>query len=137
MSLFNWSDEYSVGSIAMDQHHKQLFSMINALYAMDVVEVKTNLIPMLEQLIAYATFHFGEEERLMEQAKYVGLTLQRMAHQQFVKRLKSYMEKLRNNPGMSVFIANEVSMTASDWLKEHIIKSDKEYASSLRNAGLI
>lgn len=137
MSLFKWSQEYSVGAMVMDDHHKQLFDIMNTLYAMDAREVKTNIIPALEQLIAYTEFHFGEEERLLEQANYSGLTLQRMAHKEFVNKLKSYKEKAQNNSDMSIFVANEASMTASDWLKGHILKIDKLYEGSLRNAGLI
>lgn len=132
MLLFKWSKEYSVGVTVMDDHHKQLFNIINTLYDMDAVVLKTNIIPLLEQLISYTEFHFGEEERLLERANYSGLSLQRIAHREFVNKLKVYKEKVRSNPEMSVFVANEVSMTASDWLKGHILRMDKGYENSLR-----
>lgn len=139
MALFNWSNEYSVGAKLMDDHHKQLFDIMNRLYdVMDKggTEVQSSVVPMLGELIKYTEYHFGEEERLMEQARYSGLSPQRLAHQEFVNKLKEYKDKVTNSPGMAIFVANEASMTASDWLKHHILRMDRAYESSLKSAGL-
>lgn len=137
MALFKWANQYSVGATVMDDHHKQLFGIMNKLYELEGIELKTNIESILGDLIHYTEYHFGEEERLLEAANYVGLPFQRSAHRDFVNKLKDYKEKARNNPDLAVFIANEAAMTAADWLKSHILKIDKNYESSLRSAGLI
>jgi hemerythrin-like metal-binding protein len=137
MALFTWSDKYSVGNSAMNDHHKNLFNILNKLYDLDESDIKFNIGHILNDLISYTEYHFREEEILMEKAQYVGLASQKNAHCEFVNRLKEYRDKVKNNADMSIFVANEVAMTATEWLKVHILKMDKDYEKSLRDAGLM
>jgi hemerythrin len=136
MALFQWTKDYSVGVNTLDGHHQKLFDIMNKLY--DIADDKSaqGLIgPLLGELIQYTEYHFGEEERLMEQAGYSGLSKQRLEHKSLVDKLKEAKDKITNNPNMSVFVVADISMTATDWLKAHILKLDKAYESTLVAAG--
>lgn len=133
MPVFNWTNDYSVDTPLMDDHHKQLFNLMNKLTdVMDKGTAQTTIGSLLDELIKYSEYHFGEEERLMEQARYPGLYSQRVEHQAFLNKLREFRSKVANNPDGAIFVAAEASMVASDWLKFHIRKMDKGYAGSLR-----
>lgn len=136
MALFKWTKEYSVGVNTMDGHHQKLFDIMNKLYDIsDDKSAQGSIGPLLNELIQYTEYHFGEEERLMEQAGYSGLSKQRQEHSFLVNKMKEARDKIANNPNMSVFVVADISMTATDWLKSHILKLDKAYESTLVSAG--
>ncbi|HDN26936.1 MAG TPA: hypothetical protein ENG03_07550 [Thioploca sp.] len=62
MALFDWSDKYSVGVFRMDDHHKQIFDIVNKLHAtMKEGKAKEVIGPLMKELIDYTVFHFHEE----------------------------------------------------------------------------
>lgn len=135
MPLFDWSSDYSVGVHSMDNHHKRLFDIMNKLHdAMKERRGSEMIAAIIDELIDYTKYHFAEEERLMEQAGYAGLAAQKMAHRAFVDKMMEY--KGRADQGMAIFVANEVAMTATDWLKGHILKMDMAYEKTLTSAGV-
>jgi hemerythrin-like metal-binding protein len=137
MSLFVFSDEYSVGVPSMDNHHIRLFDIMNKLYdARNEGRAKEMIGPILGELLDYTRYHFTEEERLMEQANYSGIAAQKSAHREFINSLVDYKQQIDDNPAMAVFVVTKVSMTATDWLKSHILRMDKAYESTLKRAGI-
>ena len=73
MSLFTWSDEYSIGNAEIDNLHKELFDILNKLYDnCYLVESKLDVYTILDELIDYADFHFKAEQQYMRE---IGLSL--------------------------------------------------------------
>ncbi len=132
MSLFSWSDEYSVGVSSMDEHHKQLFNIINKLYnVMKAGKAKQAIIPIMEELIDYTKYHFQEEEILMEKAKYYGLHFQKQEHMKFIFQLQALQQEIKTEHNNTV-VAIKISSVVVNWLLEHIIKVDKRYEDYLK-----
>lgn len=132
MSFFRWTEEHSVGLPKMDEHHQQIFSIANRLYEFESAKTAYSSIKtILNELVTCTESHFTQEERLMEQANYSGLAGQRIAHKAFMNNLYEYQHKVEENPDTAIFVAAEAAMVTTDWLKNHIMKVDKQYKGVL------
>lgn len=66
MHIIKWSDEFALGIGEIDEQHKALVGMINALDASTHETYSPeNMRRLLDELNAYVRDHFGFEERLM------------------------------------------------------------------------
>lgn len=66
MHIIKWSNDFALGIGEIDEQHKALVGMINALDASTYEEYSPEKIRrMLDELNAYVKDHFGFEERLM------------------------------------------------------------------------
>jgi len=131
MALFEWDDEYSVGSNLMDGHHQKLFDIINQMHEqMKNGAADESIKKSIDELIDYTVFHFTEEEKQMEKENYSGMAAQKRAHKAFTDKMKEYQKEAEG--GMAMFVVSEVSKTACDWLKEHILVMDKQYEGQIQ-----
>lgn len=66
MHIIKWSNDFALGIGEIDEQHKALVGMINALDASTHEEYSAeNMRRLLDELNAYVKDHFGFEERLM------------------------------------------------------------------------
>lgn len=66
MHIISWSNDFALGIGEIDEQHKALVGMINALDASTHEEYSPDAMRrMLDELNAYVKDHFGFEERLM------------------------------------------------------------------------
>jgi hemerythrin len=66
LHIIKWSSDFALGIDEIDEQHKALVGMINALDASTHGEYKPeNMRRLLDELNAYVKDHFGFEERLM------------------------------------------------------------------------
>jgi hemerythrin-like metal-binding protein len=134
MALFNWDDEYSVNVLAMDNHHKKLFDIMNQMHdAMKAGSGEDAVARLINELIDYTKYHFGEEEKMLEQVNYAGIDSQKRAHKAFVDKMLEYKNDSDN--GMAIFAVSKVSRTGIEWLKEHILVMDNKYADAANGGG--
>lgn len=135
MALFDWDNKYSVGVYSMDSHHKKLFDIINKLNdAMKEGKGEEAAGRTIKELLDYTHYHFGEEEKLLEQIGYSGLESQKRAHRMFTDKLEEYMKEA--DAGLAIFVSSKVVNTAIDWLKEHIMRMDTQYTKEMNSAGM-
>lgn len=131
MKLFKWSEEYSVKSEVLDEQHKKLFDIINALYnAFAANEHKEKLGSILDELQDYTIYHFSEEERLL---KKMGAPLtpdHLQAHRDFIDKITTLRDRF--NQG-SVGITYDLMSFLRQWLSDHIKGVDQEYVKAIRN----
>ena len=82
MQAFVWNARYETGITAVDEQHRQLVEIVNALgeALINGRATERSLVATFNQLADYAQFHFAEEETLMQQAHM--LELQTSLHQQ-------------------------------------------------------
>ncbi len=134
-NLFEWSDKYSVGVVSLDEHHQQLFRLVNTLHAALTERKGREVIAeIVEKLLAYTQYHFAEEEKLMARARSNGIVAHKKMHADFVEQICVYKKEIDN--GMVAFVTTEVMNTIRDWLLTHIARADKQYAASMKVAGI-
>lgn len=134
MSLFDWKDEYSVGIAELDGQHKKLVDALNRLFsAMRDGGARDVSGSILSELVQYAKTHFTYEEDLMTLYNYPGFADQKKAHEVFIQKIGKFLEKYRQGKFM---LSLEIMNFMKEWLREHIVGSDKQYTDFFRQKGV-
>lgn len=136
MKIFEWSKEYSMDIAELDAHHQRLFDILNELFTLmsEGGASDRQIIRVLEELLDYTHYHFDEEEKIMAKMGYPELEAHRKVHQQFIQQMKEFYASAQS--GMAIFVATKVANVGVDWLKNHILTVDHQYAEYMKQQGL-
>ncbi len=116
------------GNEMIDSHHKELIKRANDLFeAIEGRESKEKVLETLDFLAEYTTYHFGAEEKLMQEAKYPKYNEHKGYHEALVQVVGGLQEKLKNE-GPTEEFEKEVNEKVVDWLYTHIKGCDHELA---------
>ncbi|MCI4625214.1 MAG: bacteriohemerythrin [Candidatus Magnetoovum sp. WYHC-5] len=134
--LIEWKDEYSVGIQKFDDQHKELFRIINNLYAAMKKRVGNQVIyDILSSLFEYTYTHFGAEEEVMNIYGYPQASIRGHLeeHLRFIITLNKIKDGLKKGyGGVNLQLLN----TLKDWTNEHILKIDKQYGEFFKKRGI-
>jgi hemerythrin-like metal-binding protein len=134
MAIIRWEQNFSVGVEELDNHHKQLISMINELYfAMSNDRGQQVVESIIKDMLDYAKMHFKVEEGLMKKCEYLGSLQHYREHEKFVAKAQDMAQ--RSEEGEFV-LSFEVIQFLSDWLRNHILETDKKYAPVFKQCGV-
>jgi hemerythrin len=134
MAYIEWDNKYSVGSALMDQHHHQLFDILNRLHeSMKLGHGEEVIGDILKELVDYTHYHFNEEEKLMQRVGYPHLEEHKKIHEAFKGQLTKFADEVAE--GLAIFVATQVLNVGVDWLQNHILKADADYAELSRKHG--
>jgi hemerythrin len=134
MPLLTWNDELSVRIPSIDEQHKKLVNMLNALSdAVDRGDADAVLAKIFDGLVVYTAKHFGYEEELFAKHGYPST----QAHVKEHEALKGQALDLKAKMDAGDFMVGvEVLAFLKDWLTNHIMKSDRAYSQHLINHGV-
>ena len=122
-----WQRYYETGIPNVDEQHKELFRQVGILVDYDNRKEKRERIEeTLTFLAEYVLKHFGTEEMMQKMLKYPKAKEHKEMHDQFVQtfiQLKSEFEV----EGGSMLVLMKLTKVVTDWLKEHIMKQDKDF----------
>ncbi len=129
-----WTDEFSVGIPEIDEQHQKLLKMLNDLgKAMAEGKGKEILDRLLAGLIDYTQRHFKTEEFYMEKAGYPELEDHAKVHRMLTEKVQDMVERMnRGEAGLGI----ELFDFLQDWVKKHILGTDKKYAPYLKKIDL-
>jgi len=132
--VFRWTEAYKVNVAVLDQQHQELFATVNKLErALRVGEGNSAIDGILDRLMTYAGSHFAAEESLMERHDFPGLSTHRVQHEMFRKKMMTLLEKRRSaKSGVAV----ELLLFLQTWLKQHLLRTDKQYSAFLNARGV-
>lgn len=134
MALLEWSQEYSVNVRQMDEQHKNLVGMINELdESISNGTVNEAVKPVLDELLDYTAYHFISEEKLLEMYGYPRLRQQKQEHEALTWRVLDLRSRYEAGEGVGPM---EVLDFLTEWLKNHLIASDKDYGAYLNSKGV-
>lgn len=129
MVLIAWTDKLAVNVKEIDDQHKKLINIINQLNdAMNSGKGRDVLGKVLTELVNYTMYHFGTEERLMEQHKYVNSPTHKAEHQKFVDTVGDFKKKFDSGNAM---LSIKIMHFLRDWLTNHIMKTDQKFGQAL------
>ena len=129
MNFVEWTADMSVGSNALDDHHKMIIDCLNALHPMlesDAPEAK--VLAVMAKLEDFVLVHFSEEERDMKQAGYPDWREHKKLHDEMydvVFSLKSDIERGEKVDAQRLF------QLIQNWLVTHILGEDRKYVPFL------
>lgn len=123
-----WSQALETGYRTIDLQHEELVCMINELHDANPQKIsRLSLDDMLQRLDGYIAFHFGTEESLM--AKLPSGTEHIEAHLRQHRLFVDQVAKVRAEGGDDIaLMMRQIADFLSDWLYEHILKTDCQLA---------
>jgi hemerythrin len=134
MAIMSWIDAYSVGIAEIDQQHKKLIGLINALHdAMAQGQAKAVIGKVLGDLISYCSSHFATEERLFDQHGYPDTADHKDKHRKMTAKVLALQEQFQQGKATITF---DVMDFLQQWLDKHILGTDKKYSSFLNGKGV-
>ena len=127
--LIEWTDKLSIDNGLIDTQHQKLVELINDLYAA-FLEGKANehLTDIIEELAAYTVSHFKTEEVFFAKVSYPEIEEHKIEHTNFVNKVLEFKNKLASG---EVSLSYDIMNFLRDWLKNHILVSDRKYISFL------
>lgn len=132
MAIIEWSNDFKIGEDEIDKEHWGLFALIHDLgdkLAQGAAE--DSVAVTIEALVAYVDVHFEHEERLMQETGYPDFASHKKAHEALAKRVAKFKEDLHRAP--NTFDYDALMEFLSNWLSQHIIKLDMEFATYHKN----
>ncbi len=120
----SWSDNMLCGIPAIDEQHKELFRQV------DILRDRGNKdrIPNVLRFLAdYVVKHFNDEESLHLRSRYPKAAQHRKVHEMFVQTFVELKAKFDASGG-DLATAIELNKVVYDWLKQHVLKVDMEFA---------
>jgi hemerythrin-like metal-binding protein len=124
MLLIEWYKTYELGILEIDDHHRKLVDLLNKTYNMILCPtVKNEIHEILNELLNYTEYHFTAEEQIMKAARYTVIKTHVTKHNIFKKQLSELMHAYHSG---KPHLHNDVVLFLWYWLKNHILKDDKE-----------
>ncbi len=134
MALITWNDNMSVNVQEIDLQHQKLVGMLNDLHtAMLHGKGSEAMGKIINDMIDYAGFHFQTEEKYFEKFRYQEAASHKLEHAAFVNKVNDFKKRHDKDNFTLTFDALQF---LSDWLKNHIMGSDKKYTLLFHENGL-
>jgi methyl-accepting chemotaxis protein len=128
--IVTWNESLSFGNKAIDEDHRRLMDLVNAVYRKVKEGVSSEqLTGPAEDLRRYAQTHFKEEEAFMARIDYPGLAAHTRQHTQFLERLRD-LGDIRAKEGDSA--AMHLMGLLGNWWESHIREQDAKVAEFVR-----
>ena len=124
MMITLWNKSLETGIPAIDDQHKELFRQVGVLFD----NTEADRVPqMLEFLEKYVEKHFSDEQQLHFKAKYPAREQHTKMHIDFAAAFKK-MKQEYDAGGAKLAVLFKINKTVADWLRQHIMIHDKEFA---------
>jgi hemerythrin len=129
MPIIQWNQNLSVNVPEIDKQHQRLIKLVNDLHdALHAGKGNDVAAGIIKELVSYTQTHFAYEERQLATANYPDLGNHKTAHAALIKKVEDFAARIaKGQPGVSV----QLSAFLGDWLKTHIMGTDKKYAPYL------
>ena len=136
MAWMEWTQEYSVDIVKIDDQHKKLIGIINELYEALTIEggKKEAINKVINELYDYTQYHFSAEEELMRKFSYPQYINHKSAHDNFIMKVVEFQDEYRQ--GRILVLNVEIIQFLRDWLFNHILTVDKQYSSFFNQQGI-
>jgi len=135
MALIEWTAKLSVGIDSIDEQHKKLVNMINALNDAMLTNSSDELLgKIFTGLAAYTQKHFTYEENMFAEYGYTDSEEHKRQHNELIAQVVELKEKFIENPQGTM--SADLMLFLKRWLTNHIMRTDKEYAEFLISKGV-
>lgn len=130
MEKLKWNNIYETGIDVIDFQHKILIERINDLIELlNKNETQENLFPLFIFLEDYTNYHFDTEEQFFNSFNYTEKEKHLEEHEEFKEKIKNL--KLKYNEDLEKIDDNLLDFLI-DWLTNHIVGTDMEFANGLK-----
>jgi methyl-accepting chemotaxis protein len=132
--LISWGHQFILGIKTIDDQHKVLVDLINKVYSeFGSSNNKTVLKKILNELVDYTVYHFGNEEEQFDKIQYKHSQEHIHEHKKFVDTIVKFKKEFEAG---SQVLSFDIVNFLKNWLLDHILKSDKRYVNSFKQQGI-
>ncbi len=129
MPITAWNALYNTHIEEIDEQHRELVAVINALDALVTAgHDVAGLHDVLIELVGYAHRHLRFEEALMERVAFPELPRHRAIHAVFIEKVNALDIALRQGEHRQ---GQELLVFLHDWFLRHIRITDQEYVAHI------
>lgn len=126
--MIKWSSEYVIGIDKIDEQHKRLFEIANQAYDLLKDEFSIDkydkIVVIIKELQDYTKYHFKFEEDYMASIGYRKFFSQKVAHDDFIKKIYSVdLKKIDSNQDKAII--NLLDFVV-EWIGAHIKEEDSQ-----------
>jgi len=134
MDRIEWVPAFEVGVKTVDDQHRRLVGMLNALgKAIDETHGKDAIMAIVGEMKDYAQYHFQTEEQAMDATDYPRRSPHKQEHDSFIEEVLDAAEALESGGNVT---PQEVWTFLRTWLTDHILGSDKAMGQYLIAHGM-
>jgi diguanylate cyclase (GGDEF)-like protein/hemerythrin-like metal-binding protein len=120
-----WDAAHEVGVPEIDQQHAHLASLLNELA--NALRNGQEHAAIFREIVGYAVFHFGFEERLMQTCHYNGTAVHQGMHRRLMEDIRSLRLDESECPSVSLTLRY-----LQVWLLRHVDGADRDLAVALQ-----
>ena len=126
-------DSLRIDVLRVDEQHHRLFELMNAAVRTLAGADPAEVVAAIDALAAYADYHFGEEEALLDQAEYPESASHRQSHAHLAARLHELRQEIASG---ALALPGDVEAFLRPWLTEHILNEDRAFGMFLHSKGI-
>jgi hemerythrin len=132
MPFMTWDDRFLTGVPAVDDDHRHIVELINALHDAVGGGKRAVGIEVLADLVKYFPKHFDREEQLMQAADYPSTHEHMAEHQRFAATIiRAHNDYLDGR----VVDAGELLAFMKVWMVDHVLGTDLAYVPYMKAHG--
>jgi len=132
--LINWTDAYSIELSIIDQQHKKWIEFINILYkSFKSKAKKSEISENIAKLLDYTDYHFGFEEKYLEDFNCGNLENHKNEHALFISTIKKHQDLFAQG---DLNVVYKLVIYLNNWVLNHIRESDRRYVECFKLNGL-
>ncbi len=122
----SWHESYDCGEPTIDQEHRKLFELANALIDATFKRATSPeaFDAALGKLLGHVVHHFADEEAILAQHHYAGLEAHAQAHKRLVERALQLRDAAAAG---GVTVGELVDFLADEVVARHMLKTDREF----------
>ena len=129
--LMPWGRRLALNIPEIDKQHQELVSMVNELHrAMRMKTGSREAGSILTRLANYTVYHFEYEEKLFDTHGYPETVGHKKIHKDLVAKVLAFTKEFEQGRAA---LSMDLMKFLTDWLKNHIMKTDKAYAPFLKD----
>ena len=126
--IIAWSENYATGIELIDNQHRELVNLTNALYracltGKDAADAAFK--DAMSRMVEYVRFHFAFEQKVLASVKYPDYSKHKKQHETLIRNILQAVKKYEK--GVK-YIPNNFVRTLRDWVFGHIAVFDKTYS---------
>ena len=126
-----WTSSLETGIPKIDEQHKELFHRVDLL--MDTKN-QSSLQETIDFLGQYVVNHFSDEQAMHSGSNYPKAAAHKQMHTAFIATFKELKQKFASSDHNLAMIM-EINKVVIGWLKDHIMRHDKEFADYYKGLG--
>jgi hemerythrin-like metal-binding protein len=131
---FQWRDAFTVEVPVFDEEHKNILKHINDLNrARHSNAERSEITSILGSLVQTTVDHFAHEEKVFAEFGYEGDKEQKEEHTGLLKDVTEFIDSYRSGERE---VDEDFMKFLKNWLIEHILKMDRQYASFFSNKNI-